>query len=63
MTQPIPNTKELAEALCAADSILGLLHYRGLVDSEWNREDVAKALDKVTKFRPWYEARLREAPA
>ena len=37
-------------ALIAVRSILGLLHYRGLVDSEQNRADVAAALDKITPF-------------
>lgn len=34
-------------ALVKAESILSLLHYRGLVDSEYNREDVKSALDAV----------------
>lgn len=40
----------LLEALISAYSILSLLHYRGLVDSEWNREDVEKALNKIQPF-------------
>lgn len=40
---------DVYEALVAADSILSLLHHRGLVDSEWNREDVKAALDKVRR--------------
>jgi hypothetical protein len=35
------------EALRAAESVLSLLHYRGLVDSEGNRRDVADALTRV----------------
>jgi hypothetical protein len=45
-------TPELDEALVSAYSILSLLHHRGLRDTEWNRADVAKAVDKL---RPWAE--------
>ena len=42
-------TTDEVEALQAADSILSLLRYRGLVDSERNREDVRAAQDKVRR--------------
>lgn len=38
---------EALKSLKSAESILALLHYRGIVDSEFNREDVAKALTEV----------------
>lgn len=50
---------ELREAMTAADSILSLLHHRGLVDSQDNREDVAAALLKVRRFESFY---LRRQP-
>ena len=34
-------------ALHTAESILALLHYRGIVDTQANRDDVAKALTEV----------------
>lgn len=37
-----------ADALNAADSILSLLHYRGIIDHDLNRRDVKAAMDKVT---------------
>jgi hypothetical protein len=37
----------VAPALHDAESILSLLHHRGLVDSPLNREDVAKALTSI----------------
>lgn len=40
----------LVEALISSYSILSLLHYRGLVDSELNRADVAAALTKLGPF-------------
>lgn len=46
------------EALVSAYSILSLLHHRGLVDSELNRQDVAKALDKLRPFSQEAEKRM-----
>lgn len=40
----------LVEALLSAYSILSLLHHRGLVDSEFNRDDVKEALEKIEPF-------------
>lgn len=40
-------TADEREAMVAAESILSLLHYRGIVDSEYNREDVKNALAKL----------------
>lgn len=37
----------LVAALDAAEPILALLHYRGLIDSQENRDDVANALHDV----------------
>lgn len=55
-----PTTKQIAEALCAADSILSLLHYRHRNElSEQNRADVEDAMTKVTSMRRWYEPMLR----
>lgn len=42
---------QLREALTFADSILSLLHYRGLVDSENNRRDVQRAADMLARLR------------
>lgn len=57
MAQP-SNTK-VAEALCAADSILSLLHYRHRNElSAQNQEDVKAAADKLAALRPWYETFL-----
>lgn len=39
--------EDLRSALKVAESILSLLHYRGLVDSENNRQDVEHALRVV----------------
>lgn len=36
-------------ALIRAESILSLLHHRGIVDSNWNREDIEQALNEVQK--------------
>jgi hypothetical protein len=40
----------LVEALISSYSILSLLHHRGLVDSQFNRDDVAAALTKLEPF-------------
>lgn len=54
---------EVAEALCAADSILSLLHYRHRNElGEQNQADVAEAVKKLTRLRPWYEAQMRRCP-
>lgn len=42
--------KQVREDLQAVDGILGLLHHRGLVDSERNRVDVKKALEVVQRY-------------
>lgn len=42
---------QLREAADFADSIMSLLHYRGLVDSDNNRRDVAKATDMLARLR------------
>lgn len=54
-----PTDREIAEALCAADSILSLLRYRGVVDSERNREDINAASAKLESLRWWHEPLLR----
>jgi hypothetical protein len=54
-----PTDREIAEALCAADSILSLLRWRGLVNSELNREDVNAAAAKLEALRWWHEPMLR----
>lgn len=41
----IAEVESLDEAVTAAYSILSLLHYRGLVPSDWNREDVKNAMN------------------
>jgi hypothetical protein len=41
---------DLDDAVISAYSILSLLHHRGLVDSDLNREDVKKAMDKIRPF-------------
>lgn len=56
--EPLTFSKDFDEAIIAARSILGLLHYRGLVDSDMNREDVAKALTKITPFSAEAEQRM-----
>lgn len=45
----IANTMddEIYDLLFEVESLLALLHYRGLVDNEPNREDVARLLIKV----------------
>jgi hypothetical protein len=40
---------QIFTALIRAESILSLLHYRGIVDSNWNREDIKQALNEVQK--------------
>jgi hypothetical protein len=40
----------LVEALISSYSILSLLHHRGLVNSQFNRDDVAAALIKLEPF-------------
>ena len=52
---------EFDEAVVGAYSILSLLHYRGLVDSKWNREDVEKAARKLHPFAQEAERRMRAA--
>ena len=37
------------DALIRADSILSLLHYRGIINSERNREDVEAAMNAARK--------------
>lgn len=61
MSEP---TTQIAEALCAADSILSLLRYRhgDQLDGR-NREDVNAAGDKLEALRYWYERALRPCPA
>lgn len=50
---------DICEALCAADSILSLLHYRHRNElSENNRTDVEAAMKKVVALRNWYEKGL-----
>lgn len=39
--------EEVQRALNSAESILSLLHHRGIVDSELNRADVEEALSLV----------------
>ena len=54
-----PTQRHIAEALCAADSILSLLHYRHRNElGERNREDVAAAVPKLAALRKWYEPLL-----
>jgi hypothetical protein len=48
---------EFDEAIIACRSILGLLHYRGIVDSLNNRDDVAAALKKIEPFSDMAERR------
>lgn len=50
----------LVDALISGYSILSLLHHRGLVDSEWNRSDVAAALSKLEPFAKAAERSLSE---
>jgi hypothetical protein len=46
----MPDDPELRQALIASYSILSLLHYRGIVDSEMNRADIKGALYKLHPF-------------
>ena len=48
----------LLDALVSSYSILSLLRHRGLVDSQWNREDVAAALEKLEPFAKAAEQRI-----
>jgi hypothetical protein len=43
--------ERLRGAVTSADSILSLLHYRGIVDTERNREDVARVADLLARLR------------
>jgi hypothetical protein len=54
----VKTGEPLDEALVSAYSILSLLHHRGLVDSEFNRQDVVKALDKIRPFATAAERRM-----
>lgn len=55
-----PTERQIAEALCAADSILSLLHYRHHNElGERNREQVAETVPKLEALRKWYEPLLR----
>lgn len=50
---PEPVTRDdsaLVDALISSYSILSLLHHRGLVNSQFNRDDVAAALRKLEPF-------------
>jgi hypothetical protein len=58
---PPRDDPALVEALIASYSILSLLHHRGLVDSEWNRTDVAAALNKLEPFAKRAEQSARAA--
>jgi hypothetical protein len=37
----------MKEVLVRVESLLSLIHYRGLVDSEYNRQDVEEVLNLV----------------
>jgi hypothetical protein len=52
------STSPLDDALISAYSILSLLHYRGLIDSDLNREDVKKALNALRPFTKEAERRV-----
>lgn len=52
------STSPLDDALISTYSILSLLHYRGLIDSDLNREDVKKALDALQPFVKEAERRV-----
>lgn len=45
------ENERLRQATDFADSILSLLHYRGLVDNENNRRDVQKASEMLERLR------------
>lgn len=45
------EVERLREAVTAADSILSLLHHRGLVNSENNRRDVADVSERLARLR------------
>lgn len=42
--------KSVRDDLQSVDGVLGLLHYRGLIDSADNRRDVKAALDIVMRY-------------
>ncbi|RIU09648.1 hypothetical protein [Mycobacteroides abscessus] len=42
--------KQVSDDLQSVDGVLGLLHHRGLVDSERNRADVKAALEIVQRY-------------
>jgi hypothetical protein len=52
------STSPLDDALISAYSILSLLHYRGLIDSDLNREYVKKALNALRPFTKEAERRV-----
>lgn len=55
----VQDNRQIAEALCAADSILSLLHYRHRNElGQQNRADVEAAVDKLSALRRWYEPEL-----
>lgn len=49
---------DLDEALVAAYSILSLLHHRGLINSDWNRNDVQTAMEKLAPHAKAAERRV-----
>lgn len=51
MLGSLAEVERLREAVTAADSILSLLHHRGLVDSENNRRDVAEVSEQLAALR------------
>jgi hypothetical protein len=54
-----PTERDIAEVVCAADSILSLLHYRHANElGERNREDVAAVVPRLAALRRWYEPLL-----
>lgn len=61
LDQRAPEDPKRDEAIIACRSILGLLHHRGLVDSDRNREDVAKALDLIKPYSDEAEQRAMRA--
>lgn len=44
---------EVSAAILSADSILSILHYRGIIDSNLNRADIQSACDKLARLRGW----------
>lgn len=54
-----PTQRQIAEAICSADSILSLLYYRHRHElSDLNREAVAAVVPKLAALRKWYEPLL-----